>query len=88
MKRFALLFCAALGLVLSCGTANAGHGLTYRNIEPIASLGAFAEFNIGHSIVARAMFVGLRAAVAEMKRRLDDALLRAAALPDEDHERH
>jgi len=63
---------------------HAGHGLTYRNIEPIASLGAFAEFNIGHSIVARAVFVGLRAAVAEMKGMLDRALLRAAAAPDED----
>jgi hypothetical protein len=34
MKRFALLFCAALGLVLSCGTANAGHGLTYSGYQP------------------------------------------------------
>jgi pyridoxine 5-phosphate synthase len=53
---------------------HAGHGLTYRNIEPIAALGAFSEFNIGHSIVARAVFVGLREAVREMKRLLDRAL--------------
>ncbi len=45
-----------------------GHGLTYRNIAAIAALGGFTEFNIGHSIVARACFVGMRAAVAEMKR--------------------
>jgi pyridoxine 5-phosphate synthase len=46
-----------------------GHGLTYRNIAPIAAL-PFVEFNIGHSIVSRAVFVGLREAVREMKRLL------------------
>jgi pyridoxine 5-phosphate synthase len=65
---------ADLGLVV-----HAGHGLTYRNIQPIAALGGFDEFNIGHTIVARAMFVGLREAVREMKRLLD-AGLRCAAL--------
>ncbi len=45
-----------------------GHGLTYRNIGPVAGLDGFAEFNIGHSIVSRAMFVGMREAVSEMKR--------------------
>lgn len=44
-----------------------GHGLTYRNVSAVAALG-FAEFNIGHSIVSRAMFVGIREAVREMKR--------------------
>ncbi len=58
---------------------HAGHGLTYRNIEPIAELGAFSEFNIGHSIVARAMFSGLREAVREMKDLLNGAAQRAAA---------
>lgn len=62
-----------------CGLeVHAGHGLTYRNIEPIASAGVFSEFNIGHSIVARAMFVGMRAAVREMKRLLDRAVQLAA----------
>ncbi len=62
-----------------CGLeVHAGHGLTYRNIGPIASLAAFSEFNIGHSIVARAMFVGMRAAVQEMKRLLDQARQQAA----------
>ncbi len=45
-----------------------GHGLTYRNIAPVAQLPGFLEFNIGHSIVSRAMFVGMREAVREMKR--------------------
>src|SRR3989304_3579783 len=39
-----------------------GHGLTYRNIGPVASLPGFGEFNIGHSIVSRAVFVGMREA--------------------------
>lgn len=47
-----------------------GHGLTYRNIGPIAVLPGFSEFNIGHSIVSRAVFVGMREAVREMKRLL------------------
>lgn len=45
-----------------------GHGLTYDNISAIAAIEGFTEFNIGHSIVSRAVFVGLRQAVAEMKR--------------------
>jgi pyridoxine 5-phosphate synthase len=46
---------------------HAGHGLTYRNVEKVARLQGFSEFNIGHSIIARAVFVGLREAVREMK---------------------
>ena len=61
-----------------CGLeVHAGHGLTYRNIDAIASLGGFSEFNIGHSIIARAVFVGLREAVREMKRLLDRATQQA-----------
>lgn len=48
-----------------------GHGLTYRNIMPVARIPGFSEFNIGHSIVARAVFVGIREAVQEMKRLLE-----------------
>ncbi len=44
-----------------------GHGLTYDNVGPVAALEGFEEFNIGHSIVARAVFVGLREAVRQMK---------------------
>ncbi len=47
-----------------------GHGLTYRNIAPVASMPGFSEFNIGHSIISRAIFVGVREAVREMKRLL------------------
>jgi len=69
----------ALEIGWRCGLeVHAGHGLTYRNIQPIAALSAFSEFNIGHSIVARAVFVGLRAAVREMKRLLDRAAQLAA----------
>ncbi|MEW6251169.1 MAG: pyridoxine 5'-phosphate synthase [Planctomycetota bacterium] len=56
---------------------HAGHGLTYRNIGPIAELGTFEEFNIGHTIIARAVFMGLREAVREMKRLLELGLQRA-----------
>ena len=46
----------------------AGHGLTYRNVVPVARLDGMGELNIGHSIVARSVFVGLAEAVREMKR--------------------
>ena len=45
---------------------HAGHGLTYRNIGPVARIKDLREFNIGHSIVARAVFVGIRQATAQM----------------------
>ncbi len=50
------------GLIL-----NAGHGLTYRNVMPVAELQGMHELNIGHSIVARAIFVGMTEAVRQMK---------------------
>jgi pyridoxine 5-phosphate synthase len=46
---------------------NAGHGLTYRNVKPVAAIDAMHELNIGHSIVARAIMVGLERAVRDMK---------------------
>ena len=49
-------------------TLNAGHGLTYQNVVPVATLDGMHELNIGHSIVARAVFVGMTEAVREMKR--------------------
>lgn len=45
---------------------HAGHGLTYRNIAPVAAMSGLCEFNIGHSIVARAVLVGMREATEEM----------------------
>ena len=47
-------------------TVHAGHGLTYRNIAPVASIEGICEFNIGHSIIARSIFTGVRQATAEM----------------------
>jgi pyridoxine 5-phosphate synthase len=46
---------------------NAGHGLDYHNVQPVAAIPEIVELNIGHAIVARAMFSGLAAAVREMK---------------------
>jgi pyridoxine 5-phosphate synthase len=51
---------------------HAGHGLTYRNVLPIASVPNIRELNIGHSIVARALMVGMKEAVAEMKRLMNN----------------
>ena len=59
---------AALGL-----RVHAGHGLTYENVAPVATVPAVEELNIGHSIVSRAVLVGMERAVAEMK----DVLRRA-----------
>jgi pyridoxine 5-phosphate synthase len=46
---------------------NAGHALNYANVEPIAALGGVRELHIGHAIVSRAVFIGMREAVREMK---------------------
>ena len=48
-------------------TVNAGHGLDYQNVRPVAQIPGVHELNIGFSIVARAVFVGLEQAVREMK---------------------
>ncbi|MHC4791238.1 MAG: pyridoxine 5'-phosphate synthase, partial [Planctomycetota bacterium] len=50
---------------------HAGHGLTYRNIGPVAGIKGLCEFNIGHSIVARAVFVGIKQATEEMIKLID-----------------
>jgi pyridoxine 5-phosphate synthase len=46
---------------------NAGHALNYANVKPVAALPGIRELHIGHSIVSRAVFIGLREAVREMK---------------------
>ena len=51
---------------------HAGHGLNYRNVRPVATLRDMRELNIGHAIVSRAVFVGLREAVREMKRIMNE----------------
>lgn len=58
----------ALGLQV-----NAGHGLNYQNVKPIAALESIRELNIGHAIIARAVFSGLEEAVREMKALMVDA---------------
>lgn len=53
---------------------HAGHGLNYTNTPPIARIPAMAELNIGHAIVSRAIFVGLRTAVREMRQLMSDSI--------------
>ncbi|MCA9122852.1 MAG: pyridoxine 5'-phosphate synthase [Planctomycetaceae bacterium] len=48
-------------------TLHAGHGLNYQNVKPVAAISSMHELNIGHSIVARAVMVGMERAVREMK---------------------
>lgn len=55
---------------------NAGHGLHYHNVEAIAAIPGMNELNIGHAIVARAVFVGLKDAVKEMRELLEKASVR------------
>lgn len=50
---------------------HAGHGLNYRNIGPVAAIEGLVDFNIGHSIVARSIFIGIRNATAEMIELID-----------------
>ncbi len=53
----------------ACGLAvHAGHGLNYRNVQPVAAIPELEELNIGHSIVSNAVFWGLEEAVRKMKR--------------------
>jgi len=59
----AVQFAHQAGLIV-----NAGHGLNYQNVEAIARIPEINELNIGHGIIARALFMGLEAAVREMKR--------------------
>ncbi len=55
-------------LALSLGLrVNAGHGLTYQNVYPVACIAGMEEFNIGHTIVSRGVLVGMERAVREMK---------------------
>jgi pyridoxine 5-phosphate synthase len=58
---------AAFELGLDLGlSVSAGHGLNYVNVQPVVALGLVSEFSIGHSIISRAVLVGLDRAVAEM----------------------
>ncbi|UYA61473.1 Pyridoxine 5'-phosphate synthase [Pectobacterium sp. F1-1] len=66
--RDAATYAAAKGLKV-----NAGHGLTYHNVQPIAALPEMHELNIGHAIIGRAVMSGLKDAVAEMKSLMREA---------------
>lgn len=65
-------FASEMGLVV-----NAGHGLTLHNVTPIAQILAIRELNIGHALIAQALFVGLPTAIAQMKQ----TIYRARSLP-------
>tara|TARA_R110002126_G_scaffold119373_15_gene260287 strand:+ start:242 stop:973 length:732 start_codon:yes stop_codon:yes gene_type:complete len=64
----AAAYAASLGI-----TVNAGHGLHYHNVQAIAAIPQMYELNIGHAIVARAIFSGLAAAVSDMKKLMTEA---------------
>jgi pyridoxine 5-phosphate synthase len=54
-------------------TVHAGHGLNYDNVQPIAAIAEIVELNIGHAIIAQSVFDGIEAAVAGMKRLMNEA---------------
>jgi pyridoxine 5-phosphate synthase len=62
-----------LGLKLQ---VNAGHGLNYHNVQAVAAILGISELNIGHAIIARALFTGLPEAVREMKRLMHEAVVK------------
>ena len=64
----AAAYAQALGL-----TVHAGHGLNYDNVQRIAAIHEIVELNIGHSIIARAVFDGMATSVSEMKRLMNEA---------------
>jgi len=66
--REAAALAAQHGLVVA-----AGHGLTYRNVGAVAAIPEVVEFNIGHNVIARALFAGLPEAVREMRERIREA---------------
>jgi pyridoxine 5-phosphate synthase len=68
----ALRRASALGASLGLAV-HAGHGLTIRNVTPVAAIAEIEELNIGHSIISRAVFIGLEGAVHEMRRAMDAA---------------
>lgn len=66
--RRAAAHAAAIGL-----ECHAGHGLSYDTVEPVAAIPTLVELNIGHFLVGEAIFVGLEAAIARMRRLMDGA---------------
>lgn len=66
--RTAAAYAAECGLIV-----NAGHGLHYHNVDAIAEIPQLHELNIGHALISHALFVGLTAAVKEMKQQMQTA---------------
>lgn len=65
-KEYARLLTGAEAALAHGLRVNAGHGLNYRNVKPVADISGMEDLNIGHSIISRAVFVGLDLAVREM----------------------
>ncbi|BDW95939.1 pyridoxine 5'-phosphate synthase [Thalassospira tepidiphila] len=70
--RHAVQYGAGIGLEI-----HAGHGLNFETVKPIAAMPEIAELNIGHFLIGEAVFVGLEAAIAEMRRLIDEARTQA-----------
>ncbi|KZC97768.1 MULTISPECIES: pyridoxine 5'-phosphate synthase [unclassified Thalassospira] len=70
--RHAVQYGAGIGLEI-----HAGHGLNFESVKPIAAMPEIAELNIGHFLIGEAVFVGLEAAIAEMRRLMDEARTQA-----------
>jgi pyridoxine 5-phosphate synthase len=70
--RRAVQYGAGIGLEI-----HAGHGLNFETVKPIAAMPEIAELNIGHFLIGEAVFVGLEAAIAEMRRLMDEARTQA-----------
>jgi pyridoxine 5-phosphate synthase len=68
----AAAYAAEMGLFV-----HAGHGLTYSNVAPVAAIREIEELNIGHSVVSRALMVGMQEAVTEMRRAMTDSARRS-----------
>jgi pyridoxine 5-phosphate synthase len=66
---------------LACGLGlevHAGHGIDYATVKPVAAIAQVAELNIGHFLIGEAIFVGLQAAIAQMRTLMDAARAEAA----------
>lgn len=72
-KELAMIIDVGQRITSAAMRFNAGHALNYANVQPIAALPGLCELHIGHAIVSRSIFVGLRKAVTEMKRLITQA---------------
>ncbi len=72
-RELARLAAAAAHGVAAGLEVHAGHGLAFDSVAPIAALGAIRELNIGHFLIGEAIFIGLEAAIREMRRLMDAA---------------